>query len=85
MRPRAGAHAVCSFWLTRKGKCLHHSGRSGIVAKEQETRKRGTLVLLFASLAILASISRLHSTPAFLAGAAGGVLLVVGIFLIAKK
>lgn len=52
---------------------------------EQKKRKQGTVVLLFASLAILTSISRLHSTPAFLAGAVGGVLLVVGIFLLARK
>lgn len=55
------------------------------MADQQTTRKRGTLVLLFASLAILASISRLHSTPAFLLGVGGVVLLVIGILLIAKK
>ena len=56
-----------------------------MVVDEQKKRKQGTVVLLFASLAILTSISRLHSTPAFLAGAAGGVLLILGIFLLARK
>lgn len=53
--------------------------------EQSKKRTRAALVLLFASLAILASITRLHSTPAFISGFAGGVLLVLGIFLIAKK
>jgi len=74
-----------SFWLTRAANCIHHFSGGQMVVDEQKKRKQGTVVLLFASLAILTSISRLHSTPAFLAGAAGGVLLIVGIFLLARK
>lgn len=53
--------------------------------EQSKKRRRAALVLLFASLAILTSITRLHGTPAFISGFAGGVLLVFGIFLIAKK
>ena len=53
--------------------------------EQRKKRTRAALVLLFASLAILASITRLHGTPAFLSGVAGGLLIVVGIVLMAKK
>lgn len=55
------------------------------MAAERKKGKQASVVLLFAALAILTSFTRLHSTPAFLAGAAGGALLVIGIFLVAKK
>ena len=56
-----------------------------VVSEERKRRSRGAMVLLFASLAILSSITRLHGTPAFLTGVSGAVMVVVGIVLIAKK
>jgi hypothetical protein len=60
-------------------------GQEGVVRENQKKPSPGAIVLLFASLAILASISRLHGRPAFVAGVGGGLLVVIGIYMIAKK
>jgi hypothetical protein len=56
-----------------------------LVSKDGKKRTRGAMVLLFASLAILTSISRLHGRPAFVAGVGGGLFVIIGIYMIAKK
>ncbi len=40
---------------------------------------------MLAVMAIAASVTRLHGTPALLSGVAGGLLLVLGIMLLVKK
>ncbi len=55
------------------------------MSKDEKKRMRGAMVLLFASLAILTSISRLHGRPAFVAGVGGGLFVIIGIYMIARK
>ena len=48
-------------------------------------RTRGAIAILFAVTAVSRAIRWGRGTPAFVAGVAGGVLLVLGIFLLFRK
>lgn len=55
---------------------------------QEKARKRkplAAILIMLAVMSIVASLTRLHGRPAFLSGAAGGVLLVVGILQLVKK
>jgi hypothetical protein len=56
--------------------------------EQKNPRKRKSLaaiLIMLAAISISASFTRLHGTPALLSGAAGGVLLVIGIAQLLKK
>jgi hypothetical protein len=55
---------------------------------QEKARKRkplAAILIMLAVMSIVASLTRLHGRPALLSGAAGGVLLVVGILQLVKK
>ncbi len=55
---------------------------------QEKARKRkplAAILIMLAIMSIAASATRLHGTPAILSGAAGGVLLVLGIVQLLKK
>jgi hypothetical protein len=54
------------------------------MSNKESNYLRGGGLLLFGALAGLNAV-RLHGTPAFLSGLAGGVLLVLGIARLARK
>ncbi len=56
--------------------------------EQKNPRKRKSLaaiLIMLAVISIAASATRLHGTPAILSGAAGGILLVLGIVQLLKK
>ena len=58
------------------------------MGEQTNPRKRGSLAAILIMLAVIsvtASATRLHGTPAILSGAAGGVLLVLGLVQLVKK
>ncbi|HVS89150.1 MAG TPA: hypothetical protein VHF01_13145 [Candidatus Acidoferrum sp.] len=51
----------------------------------RRNRARGTIAVLFAVIAVSRAIRWGHGTPAFVAGVAGGILLVLGVVLLFRK
>ena len=55
---------------------------------QEKARRRkplAAILIMLAVMSIAASLTRLHGRPALLSGAAGGVLLVLGILQLVKK
>jgi hypothetical protein len=55
------------------------------MVSSQRNRARGAVAVLFAVIAVNRAVLWGRGTPAFVAGVAGGLLLVLGIFLLFRK
>jgi hypothetical protein len=51
----------------------------------RQNRTRGGIAILFAAIAVSRAIRWGRGTPAFVAGIAGGILLVLGIIFLLRK
>jgi hypothetical protein len=50
-----------------------------------QNRTRGAIAILFAVIAVSRALRWGRGTPAFVAGIAGGILLVLGIYFLLRK
>ncbi len=67
---------------------MESNPREAVMEEQKNPRKRRSLAAILIMLAIVsiaASVTKLQGTPRILSGAAGGVLLVLGIVQLLKK
>jgi hypothetical protein len=55
------------------------------MGSQRQNSTRGVIAILFAAIAVSRALRWGRGTPAFVAGIAGGILLVLGIFFLLRK
>lgn len=70
---------------TQAGGVLSANEQEEKMGSPRQNRMRGAIAILFAALAVSRAILRGRGTPAFVAGTAGGILLVLGIYFLFRK